>query len=119
MFIAILIYRLVSVGALLSHKNLISGMEAPKSALVFGASGITGWAIANTALTYPSKDTFSRVIALRKRPLSRKDSKFPEDSCLVLQSGVDLSGDEASIVESLKLIEGISKVTHVYFTGEA
>lgn len=94
-------------------------METPKSALVFGASGITGWAIANSALTYPTKETFARVVALTNRPLSREDSKFPEDSRLVLQSGVDLSGDHDSIVRALRLVDGISNVTHVYFTGEA
>lgn len=90
-----------------------------RTALVFGASGITGWAIVNTALTYPSKDTFAHVIALTNRPLSMKDSYWPDDPRLKLQSGVDLSGDLRSIIQSLKAIKGIEIVTHVYFTGNS
>jgi hypothetical protein len=97
-------------------------MSIPKgpslNALVFGASGITGWAIVKTALEYPTPTTFSRVIGLTNRPLSLEDSFLPKDSRLSLKSGIDLSGDIESIVKDLKAIEGIRATTHVYFTGE-
>jgi hypothetical protein len=103
----------------LAFEVIIEGHMAPpeRIALVFGASGITGWAIVNTALDYPSKDTFSRVIALTNRPLSIEESSWPRDPRLVLQSGVDLSGDVGSILEALKSVAGIESVTHVYFSG--
>jgi hypothetical protein len=87
------------------------------NALVFGASGITGWAIVRTALEYPTPTTFSQVIGLTNRPLTLEDSLLPEDSRLKLQSGVDLSGSVESIVASLSQIDGVEKTTHVYFTG--
>jgi hypothetical protein len=89
----------------------------PKQALVFGASGITGWAIARMSLSYPTTTTFSRVIGLANRPLSLAESYLPTDPRLSLQSGVDLSGDERSIYHSLSQIDGIGETTHVYFTG--
>ena len=40
-------------------------------ALVFGASGISGWAIVNQILSdYPAKGVFSAVTALTNRPLT-------------------------------------------------
>jgi hypothetical protein len=88
------------------------------NALVFGASGITGWAIVKSALEYPTPTTFSRVIGLTNRPLSLKDSFLPPDPRLSLKSGIDLSGDVESIVKALKEIDNVEKTTHVYFTGE-
>lgn len=86
-------------------------------ALVYGASGITGWAIANAALSYPSIDTFDQVIALTNRPLKREDALFPADDRLSMYSGVDLTGGVESVAKSLASIEGIEGVTHVYFSG--
>jgi len=95
-------------------------MSSPKlSALVFGASGITGWAITRTTLEYPTPTTFSRVIGLTNRPLSLEDSQLPPDPRLSLKSGVDLSGDVEAVVKALANIKGIEEITHVYFTGEA
>jgi hypothetical protein len=88
------------------------------NALVFGASGITGWAIVKTALEYPSPTTFSRVIGLSNRPLTLEESFLPADPRLSLKSGVDLSGNVETIVEALRTIGDIEKTTHVYFTGE-
>jgi hypothetical protein len=86
-------------------------------ALVFGASGITGWAITNSALSYPTSSTFSRVVGLTSRPLSLEDSGFPRDSRLKLYSGLDLSQDAESISTYLKSIGNISDITHVYFAA--
>lgn len=88
------------------------------SALVFGASGITGWAIARTAQEYPTSTTFSQVIGLTNRPLSLAESHLPNDPRLKLYSGVDVSASVESIVAALRQIDGIEKTTHVYFTGK-
>ncbi|KAL6907298.1 hypothetical protein GGI43DRAFT_431350 [Trichoderma evansii] len=86
-------------------------------ALVFGASGVTGWAITNAALSYPTPTTFKRVVGLTNRPLSVEDSAFPQDSRLQLYSGLDLSKDAQNITEYLSKIENIGEITHVYFAS--
>ena len=86
-------------------------------ALVFGASGITGWGIVNTALSYPTPDTFDQVIGLTNRPLSKEAATFPDDARLKLYSGVNLSQSVEEIAKALKDIEAIEKTTHVYFSG--
>jgi hypothetical protein len=87
------------------------------NALVFGASGITGWAIARTCLEYPSPTAFSHVTGLTKRPLSLDESYLPSDLRLTLKNGVDLSGEITTIAKSLLEIPDIENITHVYFTG--
>ncbi len=88
-------------------------------ALVFGASGITGWAIVQEALKYPSPTTFDKVIGLTNRPLTKSEALLPEDGRLELHSGVDLSGGTSTVETSLKRIDGIQGVTHVYFCGKS
>jgi len=100
-----------------SETSTMSNSDKDIQALVFGASGITGWAIANSALSYPTAKTFSRVIGLTSRPLSLKDSGLPLDPRLQLYSGLDLSQDAKTITEYLKKIENIDQITHVYFAG--
>jgi hypothetical protein len=87
-------------------------------ALVFGASGITGWAITNSALLYPTSTTLTRVVGLTSRPLSLKDSGFPSDPRLQLYSGLDLSQDAETSTQYLKKIDEIDEITHVYFAGK-
>jgi hypothetical protein len=90
--------------------NLPFGMPlSPPSglqALVFGASGITGWAITNSALTYPTPSTFSRFVGLTARPLGLE------------AAGLDLSKDVDDIVGYLCEIKDIEEITHVYFAGK-
>jgi hypothetical protein len=88
-------------------------------ALVFGASGITGWAIVQEALKYPSPRTFDKVIGLTNRPLRKSEALLPEDGRLELYSGVNLSGGASKVEASLKKIDGIQGVTHVYFCGRS
>jgi hypothetical protein len=86
-------------------------------ALVFGASGITGWAVAKEALKYPTPSTFDQVIGLTNRPLSKEEALLPADERLQLYSGIDLTAGSSQVEEKLKNIEGIEGVTHVYFSG--
>jgi nucleoside-diphosphate-sugar epimerase len=88
----------------------------PYRALVFGASGITGWALVKEALEYPSRTTFDKVLGLTRRPLSTEKALLPvDDERLVLHSGLDLNAGTSQTETLLKQIEGIEAVTHVYF----
>ncbi|KAL4808019.1 hypothetical protein BDV18DRAFT_158139 [Aspergillus unguis] len=86
-------------------------------ALVFGASGITGWGTTNALLSdYPTKDAFDRVTALTNRPLSVEDSQWPASSKLNIVSGLDLQGEQAELEKSLReQVPSIETVSHVYF----
>ncbi|PKY04967.1 hypothetical protein P168DRAFT_251949, partial [Aspergillus campestris IBT 28561] len=90
----------------------------PPHALVFGASGINGWAFVNALLSdYPSADAFQHVTAFTNRPLSAKDAQWPASSKLQLVSGLDLVGnDEAGVQDELqKRVPHIEGVTAIYF----
>jgi hypothetical protein len=90
-------------------------------ALIFGASGITGWAIANQILEgYPTPETFSKVTALTNRPLKPEATLWPQSEKLQLVSGLDLNnpaGQKALEEELKKAVKGIETVSHVFFFG--
>ncbi|KAK0756266.1 hypothetical protein N5P37_011181 [Trichoderma harzianum] len=88
-----------------------------RTALVFGASGITGWALLREALKYPTTTAFQRVIGLTNRPLDKSTSFLPEDSRLTLAHGIDLTKSIDDVVAKLADIEGIKDVTDVYFAA--
>lgn len=91
-----------------------------KVALVFGASGVTGWSVVNEILTdYPKEGIWDKVYALTNRPLSLEDSHWPNDPRLNIVSGIDLlKGSQEDLGKELKdKIDGIEKVTHVYYLG--
>lgn len=96
----------------------MSSSTSSRHALVFGASGITGWALTRELLRYPTTSTFQRVIGLTNRPLTKSASLFPEDERLELYSGVNLQAGPAAVELRLKEINGIDAITHVYFTGQ-
>jgi hypothetical protein len=93
-----------------------------KQALIFGASGISGWALARECLKYPSEDTFSRVIALSNQPLLKEEFLLSEKdiSRLDLHAGIDLGkgAGDSSVQQQFSSIVGIKETTHVYYTGE-
>ena len=87
-------------------------------ALVFGASGISGWAIVNQILSdYPAKGVFSAVTALTNRPLPAEYALWPKDSRLDVVSGLDLmKGSQEDLEASMKeKIKGIENVTQVFY----
>jgi hypothetical protein len=89
-----------------------------KNALVFGASGVTGWSFVNEILNdYPKKGLWGKVHALTNRPLSKEQSQWPDDPRLNIVSGIDLlKGSQEELETELKQkIEGIEDVTHVYY----
>lgn len=94
-------------------------------ALVFGASGLIGWALVDELLKgYPRDNRFSKVTALVNRPLRIENSYWPTpDSSrpdLQLLSGINLaSGTVEEFTEMLReQVAGIETVTHVYYFGE-
>ena len=89
-----------------------------KSALVFGASGVTGWSFINEILSdYPTKNTWKRAHALNNRPLSVSQTQWPEEPRLNMVSGIDLlAHSQVSLEKELaEKIPDISEVTHVYY----
>ncbi|KAK4941420.1 hypothetical protein LTR10_018689 [Elasticomyces elasticus] len=87
-------------------------------ALVYGASGITGWAIVNAILDeYPNDTTFSKVTALTNRPLPPEVAQWPKSDKLQVVSGLDLlAGDQDALESTMKeRVPDIDKITHVYF----
>lgn len=92
-------------------------MSGTYQALVFGASGISGWAITRAAVLSPEPYVFKRVIGLTSRPLSIKASALPQDPKLELRGGLDLSKGIDDVTKFLSQIDGIENTTHVYFTG--
>jgi nucleoside-diphosphate-sugar epimerase len=96
------------------------GSSGNNVALVFGASGISGWAVCNNLLSYPTRTTFSRVVGLSNRPVDRATSLFPDDEPrLEFYSGVNLRGDLATVKKQLEAsVPDVQNVTHVYYLGE-
>lgn len=93
-------------------------------AIVYGASGIIGWAIVDQLLrSYLDAGTFEKVTAVTNRPLDLTETQWPQSSPespgLQLVSGVDLrSGDGAALADSLtKAVEDIETVTHIFYLG--
>lgn len=90
-------------------------------ALIFGASGITGWAITNQILNgYPKPGAFSKATALTNRPLKKEETLWPENDKLQLVSGIDLmntAGQKALEDEMKAKIKDIDNVTQVFFFG--
>jgi hypothetical protein len=90
-------------------------------ALIFGASGISGWAITNQLLKgYPTPESFSQVTALTNRPLSAEATLWPQSEKLQMHSGIDLNTDKGQqgLEQELKSkIKGIENVSHVFFFG--
>lgn len=94
-------------------------MASPRHALVFGASGISGWETIIQLLSYPAEQVFASITGLTNRPLSVKDALLPNDERISLVSGVDLSGTPESVIESLSTkVPHIKDITTAFFYGK-
>lgn len=98
--------------------------QQPGHAIVYGASGLIGWALVDQLLhQYPSVGTFSKVTAITNRPIDASKSHWPTPDSnrpeLQLVSGIDLRhADGNTLAASLKQIaRDIESVTHVYYLG--
>lgn len=95
-------------------------------AIVYGASGLIGWALVDQLLNaYPEAGSFSKVTAVTNRPLNASESHWPEPGDLhrpdlQLVSNVDLRrGYGGLLANSLKqVVDDVESVTHVYYLGE-
>lgn len=88
-------------------------------ALIFGASGISGWSLLNQARVYPSPSAFARITGTTNRPTSVKQLQIPQDDRIQLASGIDLTKSVDEVVSTLKeKVPSIDTVSHVFFTGE-
>ncbi|KAJ5683437.1 hypothetical protein N7462_006602 [Penicillium macrosclerotiorum] len=97
-------------------------MSDSKHAIVFGASGLIGWALVNQLLgPYPDVGSFSKVTAVTNRSLALSESHWPMPVShrpdLQLVSGIDLrKGDGAALADVLKHeVEDVESVTHIYY----
>lgn len=94
--------------------------QAGNHALIFGATGIQGWAVTNQLLGgYPTPDSFDRVTALANRPPS-ENMLWPESRKLQVVSGINLlneGGQEALEKQMREKVPGVESVTHVFFFG--
>lgn len=87
-------------------------------ALVFGASGISGWALAKNALSYPTSDTFAHVTGLTNRSYTIEGARLPQDDRLRLVSGVDLTKSIEEVTKALKeKVQNVDTVSHVFFAA--
>ncbi|KAJ9630178.1 hypothetical protein H2204_008683 [Knufia peltigerae] len=89
-----------------------------RHALVFGASGVTGWAVVKQLLLdYPEAGTWSEVTALTNRPLSLELSQWPKAGKLNIVSGLNLldPSQEAFNGAIKEKIPNIDTVTHVFY----
>jgi hypothetical protein len=94
---------------------------SPKVAVVFGASGVSGWSFVNEMLNdYPQKGIWGNVYAFTNRPLAAQDSLWPMDDRLHIVSGVDLlKGTQEDLDETIRSkVPDVASVTHVYYLGE-
>ena len=104
-------------------RNIIMGSTGspPNHALVFGATGIQGWAVINQLLEgYPSPNAFSRVTALANRPPT-ENLLWPNSDKLQIVSGINLlneGGQEALNEQLRKQVPEVKSVTHVFFFGQ-
>ena len=91
-----------------------------KHALIFGSSGVSGWALVNQILhDYPRRGVWHKVTALTNRPLSREVSQWPDTDKLRIVSGIDLlKGSQEDLEAAMNSrIPDIHTVTHVYYFG--
>jgi len=91
-----------------------------KHAIVFGASGIQGWAFVNELLCGEDTNEFSNITALTNRALPPEYTLWPESSRLRLVPGLDLVNNSREELEDQfkKKVPDVESITHVYFCGK-
>jgi hypothetical protein len=94
-----------------------------KHAIVFGCTGINGWALVNQLLCgYPAIGAFGKVTAISNRPFNLDDTKWPyEDGKNGLQviSGIDLLVEDIVSLQAIlsERVPSVETVSHIYFAG--
>ncbi|KAL2847799.1 hypothetical protein BJY01DRAFT_246701 [Aspergillus pseudoustus] len=90
-------------------------MSTGKQALIFGATGISGWSLMNQCLSYPSATSFSRITGLCNKPTKKEDLTLPDDARLNIVSGIDLTAPLETVIRELGKVDAISSVDIVFF----
>jgi hypothetical protein len=95
-------------------------MAGKKVALIFGASGVSGWSFVSEILRdYPREGIWAGCYALTSRPLTVSQACWPSDERLRIVSGIDLlEGEWEDLRGRMREIAGIETVTHLYYLGE-
>ncbi|KAJ5243334.1 uncharacterized protein N7469_001661 [Penicillium citrinum] len=93
-----------------------------RHAIVFGCSGINGWALVNQLLSgYPSNGAFEKVTAVANRKFMLKDAQWPHDygNRLQLVSGVDLLVEDDDSLQKVlsEKLSSIETVSHAYYAA--
>jgi hypothetical protein len=93
-------------------------MASENHALVFGASGVSGWGIMHELVSYPTSTTWTSIIGATNRPLSPAEAHLPDDLRISLVSGIDLTAGVPEVARLLReKVKNIEKITHVFFTA--
>ena len=86
-------------------------------AIVFGCSGINGWALVNQLLSSSScSGVFDRVTAVANRPLNPQDAQWPADPRLQVVSGIDLLSGQL-LLELKQRVTSSDTISHIYYAG--
>ncbi|KAE8395911.1 hypothetical protein BDV23DRAFT_82163 [Aspergillus alliaceus] len=87
-----------------------------KHALIFGASGISGWSLMKQCLSYPTPSTFAHITGLCNRTADKQSLMLPDDPRLNIVSGIDLTAPHERVVSELKKkVPGVEEVDIVFF----
>lgn len=88
-----------------------------QAALVFGITGVSGWALLREIALKSGADKFTRVIGVCNEPTQGLKLFVDAVNCEIV-SGVDLLGGLDTVTAKLKDISGIYDVTHCFYVGK-
>jgi hypothetical protein len=91
--------------------------DTPLTALVFGATGVSGWGLCKQLAEYRTPGTFGKIILLSLQPTSIQEAYLPTDEKITLHNGIDLNKPLDNITQDLAQVPGITEVTHVFYNG--
>jgi hypothetical protein len=116
-----------SHGLLVSHTQItvsFSAMAKGRHAIVFGASGLLGWAVVNELLSsYPSRGTFASITAVTNRAVKLVEMHWPANTPTALRleliHGVGLTqGTGESLAAKLAHVQTApDQITHAFYFG--
>ncbi|CAK4031927.1 Hypothetical predicted protein [Lecanosticta acicola] len=90
-------------------------MAQSNHALIFGATGIQGWAVTNQLLNnYPTPNSFAKITALTNRPIDSTTTLWPSSPRLQPISGLDLLSPTLKLGLQAR-VPSIETVTHVFY----
>ena len=104
------------------HQYLINPLIAlfyiMAHALIFGASGISGWALLNQLRVYPTPASFKRITAVSNRPYSLQQAQIPQDERIVIASGIDLRQSPENVASAIQnKVPDAGTITHVFYAA--